>query len=68
MTKEEKLDLEKHMEMCPDCRKEVFELRQIIKAANSLEQIDLPPEFAPSLMEKLSISPEQKSLKKYPDL
>jgi hypothetical protein len=67
VTKEEKLDLEKHMEMCPDCRKEVFELRQIIKAANSLEQIDLPPEFAPSLMEKLrSISPEQKEFEKIP--
>lgn len=66
---EEKAILDRHMEVCPDCRQEVKELRQMIRVAGSLGQVDLPPDFAPSLMEKIkSISPEQKPVDKSPRL
>ena len=69
VTIEEKDILDRHMEVCPDCRQEVKELRQIIKAAGSLGQVELPPNFAPSLMEKIkSISSEQKPVDKSPRL
>jgi hypothetical protein len=65
VTIEEKDILDRHMEVCPDCRQEVKELRQIIKAAGSLGQVELPPNFAPSLMEKIkSIAPDQKPVDK----
>ncbi|MDD4570696.1 MAG: DUF4349 domain-containing protein [Tepidanaerobacteraceae bacterium] len=65
VTNEEKAILDEHLEVCPDCRQEVQELQQIIKTANSLGQVELPPDFAQSLMEKInSISSEQKPLSK----
>lgn len=69
VTIEEKEILERHIEVCPDCRQEVKELRQIIKTAGFLGQVELPPDFAPSLMEKIkTISPEQKPFDKLPRL
>ncbi|WP_213973745.1 DUF4349 domain-containing protein [Tepidanaerobacter acetatoxydans] len=65
VTAEEKNILEEHIKVCSDCRQEVKELQQIIKTAGSLEQIELPPNFAPSLMEKInSIASEQRPVDK----
>ena len=65
VTIEEKDILDRHMEVCPECRKEVKELRQVIKEVSSLGQVELPPNLAPSLMEKIkSIAPKQKPVDK----
>ncbi len=65
VTAEEKNILEEHIKVCSDCRQEVKELQQIIKTAGSLEQIELPPNFAPNLMEKInSIASEQRPVDK----
>ncbi len=65
VTAEEKNILEEHIKVCSDCRQEVKELQQIIKAAGSLEQVELPPNFAPNLMEKInSIASEQRPVDK----
>jgi len=52
-TVEEKELLESHMKDCLNCRQEVRELQEIIKAAGSLEQVELPQDFMPNLMEKI---------------
>jgi len=65
VTNEEKTILEEHIKVCSDCRQEVKELQQIIKTTGSLEQIELPPNFAPSLIEKInSIASEQRPVDK----
>lgn len=65
VTAEEKNILEEHIKVCSDCRQEVKELQQIIKAAGSLERVELPPNFAPNLMEKInSIASEQRPVDK----
>ncbi|NLZ52520.1 MAG: DUF4349 domain-containing protein [Thermoanaerobacteraceae bacterium] len=53
VTVEEKYILEKHVKVCSDCMQEVEELQQIIKAAGSLGQVELPADFTPNLMEKI---------------
>jgi len=66
---EERELLESHMKICPDCRQEVKELQEIIKAAGSLEHVELPPDFTPTLMEKIkTLSYQQTQHKKTPGL
>ena len=61
VTLEEKNILERHIKVCPECRQEMKDLKQIIKAANSLEPVELPLDFMPNLMEKIEKIPlEQK--------
>ena len=69
VTVEEKEILESHLKVCSDCRQEVEELQQIIRAAGSLGQVELPEDFTPTLMEKIrDLSYQQVSYKKTPSL
>lgn len=69
VTVEEKEILESHIRDCSDCRREVEELQQIIQAAGSLEQVELPDDFTPKLMEKIKdLSYQQTSREKTPGL
>jgi len=69
VTVEEKDILESHIKVCPDCRREVKELQEIIKTAGSLGQVELPADFKPNLMEKIKdLSYRQTSYEKTPRL
>ncbi len=68
VTTEEKAILDRHMEVCPDCWQEVKELKQILKTANSLGQVELPLDFSPSLMGKIKSIAQQKPVNKSPRL
>lgn len=69
ITVEEKDIVEKHIKVCSECRQEVKELQQIIKATGSLGQVELPADFTPNLMEKIKdLSYRQTSYEKTPRL
>lgn len=64
-SQEEKEMLEEHLKACPNCRREVQELKQTIALANLLGQVEMPPDFSTCLSEKIkNISEEKIPLKK----
>ncbi|GLI50453.1 hypothetical protein TSYNTROOL_05390 [Tepidanaerobacter syntrophicus] len=62
---EEKKLLEEHLKVCPNCRREVEELRQTVALTNLVGEVETPPNFSINLSEKINeISKTQRSSKK----
>lgn len=62
---EEKKSLEEHLKVCPNCRREIEELRQTMALTNLVGEVELPPNFFINLSEKINeISKTQRSSKR----
>lgn len=65
-SQEEKEILEEHLKTCPNCRREVQELKQTIASANLLGQVEMPPDYSARLSEKIKNISEKKRPSKGP--
>lgn len=61
----DKVELEKHLESCPDCMEEYRLLLSTIQYCNELEEIELPETFHQDLMHKLHELGSNKAKKKF---
>jgi len=55
----EKQDIEAHLSLCPDCRNAAEERRRIIQAVETLPALDVPPDFAKGIMNRISMLPKK---------
>lgn len=63
-THTEALDVEDHLNTCPECMKEYVWLKKIVEDLNDLEEIDVPEGFHEELMQK--IQGEASTKKRFP--
>lgn len=68
LKRHEKECVEKHVENCPDCARELADLKQTVRLLQSLGEITPPDGFRTELMQKLASAPNQseaESLEKF---
>ncbi len=63
-THSEALDVEDHLNTCPECMKEYVWLKKIVEELNDLDEIDVPEGFHEELMQK--IQGEASTKKRFP--